>query len=76
MDSLYSSGLIKCNKDPSIVCHSCPLGKHVRLSFIDSMFMSTKLFDIIHSDLWTSPVSSPLGYKYYVLFLDNYNNFL
>ena len=76
LDSLYSSSLIKCNKDPSFVCHSCPLGKHVQLPFINSMSMSTKPFDIIHSDLWTSPVSSSSGYKYYVLFLDNYINFL
>lgn len=33
-------------------------------------------FDIIHSDLWTSPILSSLGHKYYVLFLDNYTNFL
>jgi hypothetical protein len=33
-------------------------------------------FDILHSDVWTSPVLSSLGHKYYVLFLDNYSNFL
>ena len=33
-------------------------------------------FDIIHCDLWTSPILSSLGHKYYVLFLDNYTNFL
>ncbi|GJU59958.1 ribonuclease H-like domain-containing protein [Tanacetum coccineum] len=29
-----------------------------------------------HTDLWTSPVSSMSGYKYYVLFLDHYLHFL
>ena len=76
LNSLYSSSLIKCNKDPHFVCHSCPLGKHIQLPFVNSMAMSSKPFDIIHSDLWTSPISSPSGYKYYVLFLDNYTNFL
>jgi histone deacetylase 1/2 len=33
-------------------------------------------FDILHSDVWTSPILSSLGHKYYVLFLDNYSNFL
>ena len=74
--SLFSSSLIKCNKNPSFICHSCPLGKHVRLSFTNSISVSSRSFEIIHSDLWTSPVSSPSGYKYYVLFLDNYTNFL
>ncbi|GJV93967.1 ribonuclease H-like domain-containing protein [Tanacetum coccineum] len=36
----------------------------------------TSPFDIIHSDLWTSPVSSMSEYKYYVLFLDHYSHFL
>ena len=40
------------------------------------MSVSSHPFEIIHSELWTSPISSPSGYKYYVLFLDNYTNFL
>ena len=76
LNSLYSSRLIQCNKNSHFFCHSCPLGKHIQLPFVNSMSMSTKPFDIIHSDLWTSPISSPSGYKYYVLFLDHYTNFL
>ena len=76
LDFLHSSRSIKCNKDRSFVCHSCPLGKHVRLYFISSMSQCTRPFEIIHSDLWTSPISSPSGYKYYVLFLDHYTNLL
>jgi histone deacetylase 1/2 len=33
-------------------------------------------FDIIHSDLWTSPVLSSSGHRYYVLFLDDYSKYL
>ena len=33
-------------------------------------------FDIIHSDLWTFPVLSSSGHKYYILLLDDYSNFL
>ncbi|GKB37693.1 ribonuclease H-like domain-containing protein [Tanacetum coccineum] len=29
-------------------------------------------FDIIHSDLWTSPIVSSSGFKYYVLLLDHF----
>ena len=34
------------------------------------------MFDIIHSDLWTSPILSVSGFKYYVLFLDHFSHFL
>ena len=58
------------------MCHSCPLGKHVQLPFVRFQFINNRPFDIIHRDVWTFLVSSPSGYKYYVLFLDHYTNFL
>jgi transposase InsO family protein len=33
-------------------------------------------FDIVHSDLWTSLILSSESHHYYVLFLDDYTNFL
>jgi len=33
-------------------------------------------FDILHSDLWTSPVFSSSSHRYYVLFLYDYSDFL
>ena len=33
-------------------------------------------FEIIHSDLWTSPIPSLSGIRYYVLFLDQFSHFL
>ena len=59
LDFLYSSNSIKCNKNPSFVCHSCPLGKHNILPFVNSNLVSTQPFEILHSDRWTSPISSP-----------------
>lgn len=35
-----------------------------------------KTFELIHSDVWTSPISSISGLRYYVLFLDYYTHFL
>ena len=40
------------------------------------MSFSSCFFEITHSDLWTSLVSSPSCHKYYALFLDDYKNFL
>lgn len=33
-------------------------------------------FDIVHCDLWMSPVLSSMGHRYYVILLDDYSNFL
>nr|GEY30053.1 ribonuclease H-like domain-containing protein [Tanacetum cinerariifolium] len=41
-----------------ILCHACQLGKHVKLLFVSSSSSVTSCFNIIHSDLWTSPVLS------------------
>ncbi|XP_071727594.1 uncharacterized protein [Rutidosis leptorrhynchoides] len=56
---LISNNSIKCNntKSPAL-CHACQLGKHVRLPFSSSVYHVNSLFDIVHSDLWTSPIPS------------------
>lgn len=54
----------------------CPLVKQVKLSFNESQSFTSMPFDIVHSDLWTSPVLTSNGHQCYVLFLDNYSNFL
>lgn len=58
------------------VCPSCIVGKQTRLPFVDSTSCTQLPFDIVHSDVWTSPVLSSSGHRYYVLFLDDYTNFL
>ncbi|GKV31748.1 hypothetical protein SLEP1_g40416 [Rubroshorea leprosula] len=57
---LVRRGLILSNnKVPSsISCHACQLGKHTRLPFSDSLSTTSTPFELIHSDVWTSPVMS------------------
>lgn len=74
--SLCTNKLIACNKARQSFCSSCPLGKHSKLPFKDSMSFTLFPFDIIHSDLWTSPIASSSGHYYYVLFLDDFSKFL
>jgi hypothetical protein len=79
LSSLRKNQFIECNNSSQLhynFCNSCPLGKHVKLPFKSSLNKSLLPFDILHSDVCTSPVLSSLGHKYYVLFLDNYSNFL
>lgn len=77
LSSLSSAGSVTYNKaDLTTLCHACQLGKHVCLPFTSSTSSVSAAFDIVHSDIWTSPVSSFGGKKYYVIFLDHFSNFV
>ncbi|KAJ9562428.1 hypothetical protein OSB04_007588 [Centaurea solstitialis] len=73
---LESRKFIACSSQTSTLCHACQLGKHCRLLFSLSTTKTSHVFELIHSDLWTSPVTSLSGFKYYVLFLDDFSHFL
>ncbi|XP_074267321.1 uncharacterized protein LOC141590649 [Silene latifolia] len=76
-NSLRTNKHISCSPiNRFSLCHSCQLGKHIKLPFHASLAGTISPFDILHSDLWTSPVISTLGHRYYVLFLDDFTNFL
>jgi hypothetical protein len=59
----------------SPVCHACQLGKHVRLPFCSSTSASSAKFDLIHCDLWTTPIISTSGFRYYLVIVDDYSHF-
>jgi hypothetical protein len=59
----------------SVICSSCQLGKGKKLSFYASTRISSSPLELIHTDLWTSPVLSISGYKYYIVFVDDYSRF-
>jgi hypothetical protein len=72
LSKLSSSNAILCNKHiDDHICHACQLGRDVRLPFSESNSRVVKPFDLIHCDLWTSPVVSVSGYKYYLVILDD-----
>ncbi|GJY92028.1 ribonuclease H-like domain-containing protein [Tanacetum coccineum] len=57
--SLKSRQYISYNKEKSShLCHACQLGKHVRLPFTSSNSIITCSFEIVHYDIWTSPIAS------------------
>jgi hypothetical protein len=58
------------------LCHACQLGRHTRLPFTTSSSRAEQAFDLVHCDLWTSPVLSLSGYKYYLVILDDFSHFL
>jgi hypothetical protein len=72
LSTLISSNAISCNKrHDTHICHACQLGRHVCLPFSMSNSRASHAFDLIHCDLWTSPVVSVSGYKYYLVILDD-----
>ncbi|GJT64473.1 ribonuclease H-like domain-containing protein [Tanacetum coccineum] len=61
---LLSSNSISCNKEiPLVLWHACQLGKHV--PFVSSSTLVQSCFEMVYSDLWTSPISNLSGSKYY-----------
>nr|GEV79197.1 ribonuclease H-like domain-containing protein [Tanacetum cinerariifolium] len=51
-------------------------GKHAKLPFYNSESSVESVFEIIHSDIWTSPISSESEIKYYAIFLDHFSHFV
>jgi len=74
--SRVASAVPFCNKPANTTCHACQLGRHVRLPFQSSSSRASNNFDLLHCDLWTSPIPSVSGYKYYLVVLDDCSHYL
>ncbi|KAI3780426.1 hypothetical protein L2E82_10407 [Cichorium intybus] len=77
LKNLVNNRFISCSsaKDPTL-CHACQMGKHVKLPFRLSTSFSHFPFELNHYDVWTSPIESLSGIKYYVIFLDDFSHFV
>ncbi|CAL9218493.1 unnamed protein product [Arabidopsis halleri] len=76
LNSIFRLNPSLCNKGKLSSCEPCFLGKSLKLPFLSSQSLVSKPFEIIHSDLWTSPVLSLSGIRYYILFLDQFTHYL
>lgn len=56
-------------------CNACLSNKSHKLSFAKSTITLTRPLQVIYSDVWTSPVYSIVGYKYYVIFVDYFTKY-
>ncbi|PRQ49673.1 putative RNA-directed DNA polymerase [Rosa chinensis] len=56
-------------------CKDCALSKSHQFPFQSNNATATTLFHIIHSDVWSSSTSSVSGFKYYVLFTDEFSRY-
>ena len=73
---LTNANIAYSTDSPAVVCTSCLQGKFCKLPFHSSVHKSVKPFHIIHSDVWgPSPCVSVDGYKYYVIFVDEFTRY-
>lgn len=56
-------------------CKGCALGKSTHLPFERNKIDAAAPFTLIHSDVWMSPTISVSGFRYYVLFIDDYSRY-
>jgi hypothetical protein len=74
LSSLSRSSFIYFTSNKHDFCHACQLGKHTRLPFCNSSHRAKHTFDLMHIDLWTSPIVSVSGSKYYLVILDDFTH--
>src|SRR5436190_11404801 len=77
MSHLSSNHLLSSSfKFQPSFCRGCAMSKSTRLPFPASFDIKTSFpFQLVHSDVWQSPALSVSGYKYYLLFTDDYSRY-
>ena len=76
LQHLSSVQAISFNKNTLSMCEPCQLGKSCKLPFSSSDFQSSRPLERIHCDVWgPAPVMSVQGFRFYVIFIDNFSRF-
>jgi transposase InsO family protein len=57
------------------VCEPCQLAKSKQLPFPLSSRVSSAPLQLVHTDVWCSPVVSSSGFRYYVIFIDDFSRY-
>jgi hypothetical protein len=76
LSKLSHDSSVICSKRSHDLCHTCQVGRHIHLPFVSSNSRVDNNFDLIHCDLWTYPVVSVSGYKYYLVILNDHSYFM
>jgi hypothetical protein len=67
---------VVCSRCTHDLCYACHLGPHTCLPFVNYNSRADNNFDLIHYDMWTSPIVSISSYKYYLVILDDHSHFV
>jgi hypothetical protein len=73
--TLQHLSAIPRSKTNNSLCHACQLGKHTRLPFNKSTSSTSSPFELVHCDVWTSPVMSISGFKFYLVMVEDFTHF-
>jgi hypothetical protein len=76
MSKLSNASSVICSRRTHDLCHACQLDRHTRIPFVSSVSCADNNFDLIHCDLWTSPIVSISGCKYYLVIFDDNSHFV
>lgn len=57
------------------LCPDCAINKTHKLSFFQNTITSSRPLQYIYIDLWSSPVLSVDGYKYYLVLIDHFSRY-
>jgi hypothetical protein len=76
LSKLLSNSSVVCSRCTHDFCHACQLSHHTRMPFASSTSRADNIFDLIHYDMWTPPVVSISGHKFYLLILDDRSHFV
>lgn len=57
-------------------CNSCRCSKSCKLPFSEAFLSSTCPLQLVYSDVWSLPVESFNGYKYYVIFVNHFTKYI
>ena len=78
LQQLVTDNLI-CTSDKlssMMFCDACQAGKSKHLPFHLSGRISSHVLELVHCDIWgPSPVITASGYRYYIIFVDDYSRF-
>ena len=75
LETLKKSSFGRVNSVFSQLYTTCNLAKSHAVSFVSTEHRTVSPSELIHSHVWQSPVQSHHGFKYYVLFIDNFSRF-
>lgn len=64
------------NKNSNFHCKDCLVSKSHKTPFSQTSLTSSHLLELVFSDVWTSPMYSVDGYKYYVIFVDHFTHYV
>jgi hypothetical protein len=76
LSKLSSDSSVICSRRTHNFCHACQLGRYTRMHFASSTSHADNIFDLIHCDLWNSPIVSVFGHKYYLVIIDDRSHFV